>query len=175
MYLIKQGPCRFNFHVTPTNWSSALYYGTDNWDLFLWAVRSAQSWLATLLCCPPNRFHHFSCCRKKLSQHQWIKSCQSSVTSPSDHYEKLLWNGNAGTGQRICSLAPPFFQRHSQHISGLGWSLTSVHVWSVLIKSNKHKLWALNEWQINACGIDRRSGRMSSCGKMGTWGELGPL
>lgn len=65
------------------------------------------------------------------------------MTSSSNHREKLLWS---------CSSASVLllFLRH--RISGFRCSLTSGHVWSVLIKSNMQGLWPLNVNQIKCLG-----------------------
>lgn len=63
------------------------------------------------------------------------------------------------------------FLKQSRCISWFCWSLTSVHVWSVLIKSNKHRPWPLNECQIKRRGNRweiwegwLHVGRSGSCG-----------
>lgn len=80
------------------------------------------------------------------------------------------------TTRSCCEVVPVhlfcccLFLRQSNRISGFCWSLTSVRVWSVLIKSKKHRLWLVS---LNVSGIDGRFrkgwnhvGRSGSCGAL---------
>lgn len=80
------------------------------------------------------------------------------------------------TTRSCCEVVPVhlfcccLFLRQSNRISGFCWSLTSVLVWSALIKSKKHRLLLVS---LNVSGIDGRFrkgwvhvGRSGSCGAL---------